>query len=80
MNSLDPAKLPTEDDADNPLHLKYVFISILASFIGVQKSKNQQRDFSRGRPMQFIIVGMVLTVVWYVAIYLIVKLVLKLAT
>lgn len=80
MNSLDPAKLPTEDDADKPLPLKDVFISILASFIGVQKSKNQKRDFARGRPMQFIIVGVVLTVVWYVAIYLIVKLVLKLAT
>ena len=57
-----------------------VAVSILASFIGVQKEKTLDRDFSRGKPMQFIIIGVALTVIWYLAIYFVVQLVLKSAT
>lgn len=54
-----------------------VITSILASFIGVQKEHKRERDFKHGKPMQFIIAGIVLTIVWYLAIYLVVRIVLK---
>jgi len=56
------------------------FKSVLASFIGVQSDKNRKRDFQQGNPAQFIIVGLVLTVLFIVGMILIVKLILALAT
>lgn len=50
--------------------------SILASFFGVQSSRNQQRDFALGKARAFILVGIVMTAVWYGAIYAVVHLVL----
>lgn len=51
--------------------------SILASFFGVQSSKNRERDFEFGRPRTFIMVGVLMTVVWYGAIALVVHWVLR---
>jgi DUF2970 family protein len=50
--------------------------SILASFFGVQSSKNRSRDFAAGNARKFIIVGILMTVVWYSTIYLVVRFVL----
>ena len=33
--------------------------SVLAAMLGVQKSKNHQRDFSYGKPWQYVIVGLI---------------------
>ncbi len=33
--------------------------SVLAAMLGVQKSKNHQRDFQYGKPWQYIIVGII---------------------
>lgn len=70
----------TTDTTDKGLSLWQVIVSILASFIGVQKEKNRSRDFKQGKPIQFIIAGILLTIVWYLAIYLIVVVVLKFAS
>ena len=51
--------------------------SVLASFLGVQSSKNRTRDFTHGKAKDFIIVGILMTAVWYGAIYGVVTLVLK---
>ena len=37
--------------------------SVLAAFFGVQSGRNRQRDFSRGRPAQYLVMGLVMTVV-----------------
>ncbi len=50
--------------------------SVLASFFGVQSDKNRVRDFQHGSPAQFIIVGLVLTVLFIVGMIFIVKLIL----
>ena len=50
--------------------------SVLASFFGVQSDKNRQRDFEKGSPMQFIAVGLGLTVFFIVAVIFIVKFIL----
>lgn len=53
-----------------------VLMSILSSFFGVQSSKNQKRDFAHGKARQFIAVGIVMTIVWYVTIAMVVRFVL----
>jgi hypothetical protein len=51
--------------------------STLAAAIGVQKRANRERDFSRGRPIQFIIAGIVFTAVFVLIVVLVVRLVLS---
>lgn len=53
-----------------------VLISVLMSFFGVQNEETRQRDFTHGKPSQFIIIGLVITFVFIVVLYLLVKLVL----
>lgn len=53
-----------------------VFKSVMASFFGVQKEETRQRDFTYGKPSQFIIIGLVLTIAFIVVIYYLVKLIL----
>lgn len=53
-----------------------VLSSILMSFFGVQNEETRQRDFTHGKPSQFIIVGLVITFGFIVMLYLLVKLVL----
>lgn len=54
--------------------------SVLASFFGVQSDKNRERDFQYGSPAQFIIVGLVLTILFIVGMLVVVKLILASAT
>lgn len=50
--------------------------STLAAAIGVQSEKNRQRDFKHGKPLYFIIAGLIFIVVFIVVIITIVQLVL----
>ena len=52
---------------------------MLASFFGVQSDKNRQRDFENGNPMQFIAVGLGLTVFFIITVIVIVKFILYFA-
>lgn len=65
------------DRDDKPVSLFQVVGSVLASFFGVQSSKNRARDFNRGKAHVFISVGIVMTIVWYGSIYLLVNVVLN---
>ena len=56
-----------------------VFKSVLASFFGVQKEETRQRDFTYGKPSQFIIIGLILTVAFIAIVYIAVKIALHLA-
>lgn len=51
--------------------------SVGASFFGVQSSKNRERDFKHGKAAHFIVVGLVATAVFIVAVVLVVRLVLR---
>ena len=53
-----------------------VLKSVLASFFGVQSDEKRKRDFQQGSPTQFIIVGLVLTVLFIVGMIFLVKLIL----
>ena len=63
-------------ESEKPLGFFQMVGSVLASFFGVQSSKNKQRDFKRGKASQFIAVGILMTAVWYGAIYWLVNIVL----
>jgi len=65
-----------KDEAEKTVSIVQMFCSILASFYGVQSSKNRERDFKHGKAKQFIAVGIVMTILWYLGIYLVVKLIL----
>jgi len=56
-----------------------VFGSVLSAMFGVQSSKNRERDFVRGKPVHYVIIGLVVTLTFILTVYGVVQLVLKLA-
>jgi len=75
---VDPAQESQAEDASakglNPLQ---VVRSVLAASLGVQSSKNRERDFKQGRAGVFIAAGIIFTLVFIVTIFTVVQLVLK---
>lgn len=53
-----------------------LFGSIAAAALGVQSTKNRERDFTSGSPMRFAVAGLVGTALFVLTMYLVVKLVL----
>ena len=54
--------------------------SIVAAAFGVQSQKNRERDFTRGKPVHFVVLGIVCTAVFALALFALVKLVVYIAT
>jgi len=54
-----------------------VVASVFAAALGVQSSRNRERDFRHGRPGVFIAAGILFTVVFIAVIVLVVNLVLR---
>jgi len=53
-----------------------VVASVFAAMFGVQSAKNRERDFQHGRPAAYIIVGIIMTVLFVLTVWMVVKLVL----
>ncbi len=53
--------------------------SVLASMFGVQSNRKREEDFSHGKPSQYILVGLIVTVVFILTVWGVVRLVMKLA-
>lgn len=51
--------------------------STLAAALGVQSSKNRERDFKHGSLKSFIVAGVIFTVLFILGVITVVKLVLK---
>lgn len=51
--------------------------SVAAAFFGVQTSDNRKRDFTHGKPVHFIAIGIVMTVVLIVTLVFIVRFALR---
>ena len=58
----------------NPLQ---VVGSVFAAGLGVQSSKNRERDFKQGKFSVFIVAGIVFTLLFIGAVFAVVQLVLK---
>ncbi len=61
------------------LGIRQVMGSVAAAFFGVQSARNRERDFSKGRPRDFVIVGLLLTLVFVLTIWRLVQLVMSIA-
>jgi hypothetical protein len=53
--------------------------SVLAAGFGVQSNENRERDFKYGKPGQFIIIGLIITVLFILGVWGLVMLVMNLA-
>lgn len=67
-----------EQDDDKPLTFREMLHSVLAAAFGVQSGKNRSRDFSRGKPSHFILLGLLFTGIFVLLLLALVKLVLHL--
>lgn len=65
----------SDQDPKKPNLLQTVS-SVMASFLGVQSNKNRERDFTQGSAGAFIVIGLVMTVVFVLAVWLVVQMVL----
>ncbi|MCW8901414.1 MAG: DUF2970 domain-containing protein [Gammaproteobacteria bacterium] len=68
----------TEDNKKEPTLLD-VAKSVLWAFLGVQKSKNYERDFKHGKPAQYIIIGLIGVAIFIFILVMVVQFVLSLA-
>ena len=53
--------------------------SVMASMFGVQSSRRHETDFTHGKPIHYIMVGLLVTVVFILTVWGVVKLVLAFA-
>jgi len=67
------------DDKKKAPSLLDVTRSVLWAFIGVQKSKNHERDFKHGKLWQYIIVGLIGVAIFIAIIIMVVNLALSMA-
>ena len=70
---------PHDESGDKPLTLREMLQSVLAAAFGVQSNKNRARDFSRGKPSHFIILGLLFTGLFVLVLFAVVRLVLGLS-
>ena len=71
-----PTKAPMTDPQKPPT-LWQTVTSVAAAFFGVQSSKNRERDFKHGKAAHFIVIGLLATVVFVLAVILAVRLALR---
>ena len=67
-----------QDQKQVPSFLSVLW-SVLSSMFGVQSARKHEADFARGKPMHYILVGLLVTVVFVLTVWGVVKLVLALA-
>jgi hypothetical protein len=72
--------MSTENESKNTPTLRQVLSSVLAAGLGVQSERNRERDFTHGRPSHYIVIGLIMTFVFVLTIWGLVKLVLMLST
>ncbi len=79
MTTPDPSPKTDPKDSHSPPGTLDIILSVLSSFFGVQSARNQERDFRHGRAVHFIIVGLSLTLLLILGIWLAVKFALQAA-
>jgi hypothetical protein len=64
-------------DEPPPPRLWETVQSVAAAFFGVQNRRNRERDFTRGRPLHFILIGLGMTVLFVLVLVVAVRLALR---
>lgn len=70
-------ELPDVEEKREKLNPLQVVASVFAAGLGVQSSKNRERDFKQGRLGVFIAAGVVFTLLFIASVVFIVQMVLK---
>ena len=70
---------PDKDDQRMTPSLLDVLGSVLASMFGVQSNRRREQDFVHGKPSQYIVIGLLVTLVFILTVWGVVNLVMKLA-
>jgi len=68
-----------KDDQVNAPSLLQVLGSVLASMFGVQSNRRREQDFIHGKPSQYIVIGLLVTLVFILLVWGVVNLVMRLA-
>jgi len=68
---------PQDEDKGTSLKPLHVVSSVFAAGLGVQSSKNRERDFKQGRFGVFIAAGIIFTLLFIGTVVTVVQLVLK---
>ena len=66
-------------DSEKAPSLMSVLGSVLASGFGVQSNRKREEDFTHGKPSQYIIIGLAVTVLFVLVVWGVVSLVMNLA-
>jgi hypothetical protein len=66
---------PTQEETREPGFWDVV-VSVLAAALGVQTSKNRERDFTKGNPLVFISAGLIFTILFVLTLLGVVNLIL----
>ncbi|GGE38573.1 hypothetical protein GCM10007421_10630 [Halopseudomonas oceani] len=64
---------------EEPMRLRDTLQSVLAAALGVQSNRARERDFAKGKPSHFIVLGITFTLLFVLIVLGVVKLVLHLA-
>lgn len=67
----------TKTDDQPSLNPMQVIASVFAAGLGVQSSKNRERDFKQGRIGVFVAAGIIFTLLFIAVMFTVVQLVLK---
>jgi hypothetical protein len=70
---------PQKGNSSKAPSLFDVLGSVLASMFGVQSNRKREQDFTHGKPYQYVVVGLLVTVVFILTIWGVVSLVLSMA-
>ena len=72
-----PEQKPEYDPEQNkPLTFWQMAMSTLAAAFGVQSSANRNRDFTKGKPLHFILFGIGFTIIFVLVVVTVVRTVL----
>ena len=70
---------PGNRDGSKTPSLLDVLGSVLASMFGVQSNQKRVEDFTHGKPSQYVIIGLLVTVAFVLTVWGVVSLVMKVA-
>ena len=77
QTKIENPEIVNDETNEPPLTFLEVLGSTFAAAIGVQSKANRTRDFSRGKPLQFVLAGLIFAVMFVAVVVAVVRAVLS---